>query len=463
MYQPFHQKYRPQILADLVGQNPIATALTNAINSSRIASAYLFTGPRGTGKTSSARILAKSLNCLETDSPTASPCGCCSSCRDIANGVAIDVLELDAASNNGVDQIREICTGAHLTPVQGRYKVYAIDEAHGLSNAATQALLKTLEEPPPNVVFILCTTEPQKLPNTIISRCQRYNFQRISLAAMVEHLKTVAKVEGIIIDEVAIGLVAQLATGGLRDALSLLSQLSLLDKFITTQEVWELVGAVPEQELVELVRAIASDQEWDTINIIRSLLNSGKEPLVVLQNLIEFYTKMLIDLTVSDNQLNSLLLEVSAEQCKELAISLGRHAILAAQQHLRTCEAQIKFSNQSWLWLEVAILGLLPSAMPSHNHDNLHNTSTSATSSIALPTSAVVPHNNIWQTVLAKVPPSLKVLLSQHGSLTNFSEDTATVFVKSAALKQRVDSQITALESAFSSVTSRPIKVSVSN
>lgn len=463
MYQPFHQKYRPQILADLVGQNPIATALTNAINSSRIASAYLFTGPRGTGKTSSARILAKSLNCLETDSPTASPCGCCSSCRDIANGAAIDVLELDAASNNGVDQIREICTGAHLTPVQGRYKVYAIDEAHGLSNAATQALLKTLEEPPPNVVFILCTTEPQKLPNTIISRCQRYNFQRINLDAMVEYLKTIAEVEGIIIDEVAISLVAQLATGGLRDALSLLSQLSLLDKSITTQEIWELVGAVPEQELVELVRAIASDQELDTINIIRSLLNSGKEPLVILQNLIEFYTKMLIALTVPDNQLNSLLLEVSPEQCKELASSLGRHTILAAQQHLRTCEAQIKFSNQSWLWLEVAILGLLPGAMASHNHDELHDMSTSTTSPIALPTSAVVPHNNIWQTVLAKVPPSLKVLLSQHGSLTNFSEDTAIVFVKSAALKQRVDSQITALESAFSSVTSRPIKVSVSN
>ncbi|HAZ47546.1 MAG TPA: DNA polymerase III subunit gamma/tau, partial [Cyanobacteria bacterium UBA11369] len=177
MYQPFHHKYRPQTFSELVGQDAIATALTNAVTHSKIAPAYLFSGPRGTGKTSSARILAKSLNCLNNETPTASPCGQCSSCRDIANGTALDVLELDAASNNGVDQIREICTGAHLAPVSGRYKIYVVDEAHGLSGAAAQALLKTLEEPPERVVFILCTTEPQKLPNTIISRCQRFNFR----------------------------------------------------------------------------------------------------------------------------------------------------------------------------------------------------------------------------------------------------------------------------------------------
>ena len=470
MYQPFHQKYRPQILADLVGQNAIATALTNAINSGRIASAYLFTGPRGTGKTSSARILAKSLNCLESDNPTASPCGRCSSCQDITNGTALDVLELDAASNNGVDQIREICTGAHLTPVQGRYKVYAIDEAHGLSSAATQALLKTLEEPPPNVVFILCTTEPQKLPNTIISRCQRYNFQRINSDAMVKHLITIAELEGVVIDETAIRLVMQLATGGLRDALSLLEQLSLLEKLITGQEVWEIAGAVPEQELLELVKAIASDSELDTLHRIRAILNSGKEPLVVLQNLIELYTKMLIALTAPDSQSGSELVEGTTEPYRQLAISLGRSAILASQQHLRNCEAQIKFSTQSWLWLEVAILGLLPGAMHSSSDRNINDIygviSTPTTSTIALPTTSpaadTVPNNKLWQNVLAKVPPALKVLLSQHGSFVGFQGNTANIQIKSIALKQKVDSHLAALESAFSQVTSLPIKVEVS-
>ncbi|NJO19112.1 MAG: DNA polymerase III subunit gamma/tau, partial [Spirulinaceae cyanobacterium RM2_2_10] len=223
-YHPLHHKYRPQTFAQLVGQAAIAATLTNAIASRRIAPAYLFTGPRGTGKTSSARILAKSLNCQRSEAPTAEPCGQCESCRAIANGSSLDVIEIDAASNTGVDNIRDLIERAQFAPVSSRYKVYVIDECHMLSTAAFNALLKTIEEPPPRVVFVLATTDPQRVLPTIISRCQRFDYRRIPLAAMVAHLRAIAQQESINIDPTALTLVAQIANGGLRDAESLLDQ-----------------------------------------------------------------------------------------------------------------------------------------------------------------------------------------------------------------------------------------------
>jgi DNA polymerase-3 subunit gamma/tau len=196
-YEPLHHKYRPQTFADLVGQSAIATTLSNALISERIAPAYLFTGPRGTGKTSSVPILAKSLNCLSSDHPTPIPCGKCSVCQAIANGSALDVIEIDAASNTGVDNIREIIERSQFAPVQCRYKVYVIDECHMLSTAAFNALLKTLEEPPDRVIFVLATTDPQRVLPTIISRCQRFDYRRIALDAMVAHLQKIAQIEAI--------------------------------------------------------------------------------------------------------------------------------------------------------------------------------------------------------------------------------------------------------------------------
>ena len=192
-YEPLHHKYRPQTFADLVGQEAIATTLTNAIMREKIAPAYLFTGPRGTGKTSSARILAKSLNCLQAEKPTPTPCGECQVCQSIAQGSALDVIEIDAASNTGVDNIREIIERSQFAPVQCRYKVYVIDECHMLSQAAFNALLKTLEEPPNQIVFVLATTDPQRVLPTIISRCQRFDYRRIPLGEMVSHLQSIAQ------------------------------------------------------------------------------------------------------------------------------------------------------------------------------------------------------------------------------------------------------------------------------
>jgi len=362
-YEPLHHKYRPQTFGDLVGQEAIARTLTQAIRQQRIAPAYLFTGPRGTGKTSSARILAKSLNCLQSEMPTEAPCGKCDACRTIAKSSAVDVIEIDAASNTGVDNIRELIERAQFAPMHCRYKVYVVDEVHMLSNAAFNALLKTLEEPPERVVFVLATTDPQRVLPTIISRCQRFDFRRIPLEAMVEHLSAIATQEGIQISSDAIQLVAQIAQGGLRDAESLLDQLSLLPDRVEVEHVWDLVGAVPERDLMVLLKAIARDDGEAVLDRVRQLMNRGREPLIVLQNLASFYRDLLIAKTAPKrNDLVAMTPSTWAEIC-DFAQDMNIGNILAGQQHLRGSEVQIKNTTQPRLWLEVTLLGLLPSSM----------------------------------------------------------------------------------------------------
>jgi DNA polymerase III subunit gamma/tau len=368
-YEPLHHKYRPKTFAELVGQAAISTTLSNALHQQRIAPAYLFTGPRGTGKTSSARILAKSLNCIQGQVPTDQPCGVCEVCRAIAQGSALDVIEIDAASNTGVDNIRELIEKSQFAPVQCRYKVYVIDECHMLSTAAFNALLKTLEEPPPRIVFILATTDPQRVLPTIISRCQRFDFRRIPLEAMVQHLSTIAQTESINITPAAVQLVAQIAQGGLRDAESLLDQLSLLVDQVTVERVWDLVGAVPEQDLLALVQAIADQNPEQVLDRARHLMDRGREPLVVLQNLASFYRDMLIAKTAPQRQDLVALTAPTWVQLCEFVQPLSLSIILAGQQQLRAAELQIKNTTQPRLWLEVALLGLLqvPSA-PVESH-----------------------------------------------------------------------------------------------
>jgi DNA polymerase III subunit gamma/tau len=363
-YEPLHHKYRPQRFSELVGQEAIATTLTNAINSDRIAPAYLFNGPRGTGKTSSARILAKSLNCLNSDRPTPDPCGQCEVCEMIARGSALDVIEIDAASNTGVDNIRELIEKSQFAPVQCRYKVYVIDECHMLSTAAFNALLKTLEEPPPRVIFVLATTDPQKVLPTIISRCQRFDYRRIPLTSMVEHLTYIAQQEAIAIEEEALTLVAQISQGGLRDAESLLDQLSLLSGEVTVDRVWDLVGAVPEQDLLYLLQVIANDQPEAVIEQCRHLMDRGREPLIILQNLASFYVYLLLAKTAPDRpELAALTASTWQQLCTE-AKHWGQDLILRSQEHLKKSEVQIKNTTQPRLWLEITMLGLLPSAQP---------------------------------------------------------------------------------------------------
>ncbi|MEO1070582.1 MAG: DNA polymerase III subunit gamma/tau, partial [Cyanobacteria bacterium J06638_6] len=300
--------------------------------------------------------------CLNSEVPTPDPCGECQVCREITVGASLDVVEIDAASNTGVDNIRELIERAQFAPVQCRHKLYVLDEVHMLSTAAFNALLKTLEEPPPQVVFVLATTDPQRVLPTIISRCQRFDFRRIPLDAMVQHLDYIARQESIAIAPDALQLVAQLSQGGLRDAESLLDQLGLLEGEITIEAVWDLVGAVSERDLLALIQAISADDGAQVLVLVRQLLDLGREPLIVLQSLVAFYRDLLIAKT-ADNRRD--LVAITPTVWREMiafAQALPLPLLLASQQHLRAAEVQVKNTTQPRLWLEIALMGLLPSA-----------------------------------------------------------------------------------------------------
>ncbi len=356
-YEPLYHKYRPQTFLEIVGQEAIVRTLSSAIRSDRTAHAYLFTGSRGTGKTSTARIMAKSLNC--TQGPTPTPCGVCELCTSITRGSALDIIEIDAASNTGVDNIRELIERAQFAPVQARFKVYIIDEVHMLSNAAFNALLKTLEEPPNRVVFILATTDAQRVLPTIISRCQRFDFRRIPLEAMVAHLTHIAAVEGISVTPEALELVAQISQGGLRDAESLLDQLSLLEGEIGVEAIWNLVGAVPERDLLTLWDSLNAGDSIQVLTQTRRLMDTGKEPIQVIQDLTAFCRDLMI---AQQSPGRRDLVSVTAatwtallERAKNLSLS----QILAVQERLKASEPLVKNTTQPRLWLEVTLLGLL--------------------------------------------------------------------------------------------------------
>lgn len=358
-YEPLHHRYRPQRFDQLVGQTPIARTFTNALQQQRIAPAYLLTGPRGTGKTSSARILARSLNCVSTEQPTPEPCGTCALCTAITAGRALDVIEIDAASNTGVDNIRELIERARFAPVQARWKVYVVDECHMLSTAAFNALLKTLEEPPPQVVFVLATTDPQRVLPTIVSRCQRFDFRRIPLADMVQHLSWIASQEAINITPEAVRLVAQLAQGGLRDAESLLDQLGLLPPPVAPEAVWDLMGAVPEQGLLQLGSALAEDQPLNLLQVVRQLFDQGREPSAILQGLTALLRDLLLAAVAPQHQELSTVSPAGWEQATVLANRLGRQRLIALLDALRGSEGQLRHSSQPRLSLEVLLVGLL--------------------------------------------------------------------------------------------------------
>lgn len=359
-YIPLYRKYRPQKLEEIVGQEHIKKALANAINMDKIAHAYLFTGPRGTGKTSTARIFAKSLNCK--NGPTVNPCGECENCIDITNSVPMDVIEIDAASNRKVEDAQNILEKVMYAPVNSRYKIYIIDEVHMLSTTAFNALLKTLEEPPKNVIFILATTEVHKVLDTIKSRCQRFDFRRITTDDIVKHLRMISDKEKINITDDALFTIAKNSAGGMRDSIALLDQLSVLDgtEAITTDDINSLLGRISFDTLSTLSDKIITSKQQDAVEVLEKIYNSGNEPVQILTNLLDYFKNLLIIKNCRDEiiteltQLNEIQIKKLKEQCNEIET----HQIVFLIDKTANYIKEVKNTNNPRLWLEVGIIDL---------------------------------------------------------------------------------------------------------
>lgn len=359
-YIPLYRKYRPQKLEEVVGQEHIKQALKNAISMDKISHAYLFTGPRGTGKTSTARIFAKSLNCV--NGPTITPCGVCENCVDITNSVPMDVIEIDAASNRKVEDAQNILEKVMYAPVNSRFKIYIIDEVHMLSTTAFNALLKTLEEPPKNVIFILATTEVHKVLDTIKSRCQRFDFRRITTADIVKHLRYISDCEKIKITDDALATIAKNSAGGMRDSIALLDQLSVLgvQSEITTDDINALLGRISFDVLRDLSECILSSNQAGAIEILEKIYNSGNEPVQILQNMLDYFKNLLIaktcktDIAVELTQLNDLQMKDLANQGEKVET----HQIISLSDKCANYIKEIKTTNNPRLWLEIAIIDL---------------------------------------------------------------------------------------------------------
>ena len=359
-YIPLYRKYRPQTLETLVGQEHVKKTLTSAIELGKISHAYLFTGPRGTGKTSTARILAKSLNCK--NGPTVHPCGECESCKDITNSIPIDVIEIDAASNRKVEDAHNILEKVQYVPVNGKYKIYIIDEVHMLTKEAFNALLKTLEEPPENVIFILATTEVHKVLDTIKSRCQRFDFRRITTDDIVKHLRWISEQEKIRISDDALFAIAKNSAGGMRDSISLLDQLSLLGitKEITVDDVNSVLGRISFDTLFKLTEKIINSEPAEAVQLLNEIYNAGNEPLQILTNLSEYFKNLLITKNCSKKLLPELT-GFNEPQIKEIssqADTLETQQIVFLIERISYYIRETKFATNQHLWLEVGIIDL---------------------------------------------------------------------------------------------------------
>ena len=353
MYQALYRKYRPKNFNEMIGQDVIVKTLQNAISRNKISHAYLFTGPRGTGKTSTAKIFAKTINCERPENGI--PCEKCVCCTQINNQQNVDIIEIDAASNNGVDEIRELKNKVNLVPSISKYKVYIIDEVHMLSTSAFNALLKTLEEPPSHVIFILATTDPHKVLPTILSRCQRYDFKKVSESKIYDRLKYVCEQEKITIDDSALKEISRLANGGLRDALSILDQVAAYSNdTITEKNVHDVNGTITQNDLKRMILSLTNDDLLNIFNIIDDYDNSGKNFVKLIEEIILFYKNILLMKKIPnyfDNNYSELYNEFINVYTEEQLIDI--------LNELNSNVSVIKNDSNSRLIFELAIIKII--------------------------------------------------------------------------------------------------------
>ena len=355
-YVALYRRWRPERFADLVGQEHISRTLSRAVTSGQISHAYLFTGPRGTGKTSTAKILARALNCAE--GPTLTPCGVCDSCRSISDGSSMDVFEIDAASNRGIDEIRDLRESVKFAPTEGHYKIYIIDEVHMLTTEAFNALLKTLEEPPERVIFILATTEPHKVPATIQSRCQRYDFHRITVTEIRDRLIYVCKESDIAAEEDALGIIAAQADGGMRDALSILDQcMALAEGTLTAERVQEALGLVGRAWIRRMAGEIAARDAAALIAQLSELLQSGRELKQVLAELAQYFRRLMIA-GVGGTVSAAELCAGDAEELRMDAAQFTQEEIMSILRRLNETMQELRTSPQPRIAVETLLIGL---------------------------------------------------------------------------------------------------------
>ena len=360
-YQALYRKWRPETFDNVVGQDAVMTTLKNQVSSGRIGHAYLFCGTRGTGKTSAAKIMARAVNCPHSKEHGGNPCNECEICKSIKSGTSMNVFEIDAASNNGVDNIRDIRDEVEYPPVTGRYKVYIIDEVHMLSTGAFNALLKTLEEPPSYVIFILATTDPQKLPATILSRCQRYDFRRMSRKNAAEHLKMIAQTEGMDAEDKALSYIAEAADGSMRDALSLLDQCMSyhFNDRLTYDNVLEIIGAADPSVFSRLYRQIIDQDAENALHTVNDLINSGADIIQLINDFIWYLRNVLLAGSIEKGQED--ILDISSERFEQAKNDAGltdRRELVSILGSLAELTNRARFSAQKRVLFEVEIIRL---------------------------------------------------------------------------------------------------------
>ncbi|NFH91337.1 DNA polymerase III subunit gamma/tau [Clostridium botulinum] len=354
-YTALYREWRPRTFNDVVGQEHITTTLKNEILNDRIAHAYLFCGTRGTGKTSTAKVMAKALNCFNLQN--GEPCNECEMCKKINEGLSMDVTELDAASNNGIDRIRDIIDDTKYPPQEGKYKIYILDEVHMLSGGAVNAFLKTLEEPPSNVIFILATTDPQKLPITILSRCQRFDFKRINQKDISDRLRKITEAQNVNVDDKSLDLIARVADGAMRDSLSILDQaIAMGDNNIKYDDLISILGLVTNEYLFDITNSIVDRNIEKAMVIIDKLVFSGKDIHLFIKDLIgHFRNLLMVKVSNTPEEILDMSLE-NIELIKEQGTKIRIEEIMRGIRILQEGEANSKVSKQSRLYLELSII-----------------------------------------------------------------------------------------------------------